>query len=128
MTSPSDDLVKRIETQIAMDSPRGREVYQEAVDEIKLLRAELAEAKRELETMRTAGMIEVAIRNMNVRHYMNHWEHRAEQAEAARDRFAAVIGWCYCGREIHMPNGAMDIVKEAIARHRAKQEEEQSRG
>lgn len=44
-------------------------------------RAEAAEA--ELHTMKTAGIIEVAVRNPSVMEYMQHWEGRAERAERA---------------------------------------------
>jgi hypothetical protein len=36
----------------------------------------------ELHLMKTAGIIEVAVRNPNVMEYMRHWEDRAEKAEA----------------------------------------------
>jgi hypothetical protein len=41
--------------------------------------------------MATFGLIEVAVRNVNVASYMNHWEHRTETAEAAlADRDATI--------------------------------------
>jgi hypothetical protein len=45
--------------------------------------AALVELEAELRTMKTAGIIEVAVRNPNVAEYMRHWEGRAEAAEAA---------------------------------------------
>ena len=42
----------------------------------------IEELEDELHTMKTAGIIEVAIRNPNVFEYVAHWERRAEGAEA----------------------------------------------
>lgn len=174
MTAPSDDLptgirdlLKWLRSQSLRYYLRKRDALEEYIEAHRHLRAELAEAKRELETMRTAGIIEVAIRN---RHYMNHWEHRAEQAEAAlaeatrrgadeletrlwsiidsdkiaklpsdiaeavsrlcsqiqqaeaaRDRFAAVIAFLAAGGR-YEKNAAMSKAGlEALARHRAAQ-------
>ena len=44
--------------------------------------AKLAKAEEELHMMKTAGIIEVAVRNPSVADYMQHWEARAEAAEA----------------------------------------------
>ena len=81
----SDDLVKRLR-----NTPNWkREEYGdyksamvhydrapfEAADRIEELEAEL-------HLMKTAGIVEVAIRNHNVSEYMAHWERRAEGAEA----------------------------------------------
>lgn len=41
----------------------------------------IEELEAELHTMKTAGVIEVAIRNPNVSEYITHWERRAEGAE-----------------------------------------------
>jgi hypothetical protein len=46
-----------------------------ALDEVATLRAEL-------ELFRTAGIIEVAVRNPNVSSYMDHWEGRTLKAES----------------------------------------------
>lgn len=43
---------------------------------------EAAELRAELHLMKTAGIIEVAVRNPSVAEYMAHWEARAEAAEA----------------------------------------------
>lgn len=43
---------------------------------------ELTRLRAELDTMKTAGIIEVAVRNPNVSDYMAHWEGRALKAEA----------------------------------------------
>ena len=45
----------------------------------------------ELHLMKTAGIIEVAVRNPNVMEYVRHWEGRAEAAEADRDRLAGEL-------------------------------------
>lgn len=42
----------------------------------------LAAAERELEHFRTSGIVEIAVRNVNVRSYIDHWEGRTEKAEA----------------------------------------------
>lgn len=44
---------------------------------------EAAELRAELHLMKTAGIIEVAVRNPSVSEYMDHWEGRATAAEAA---------------------------------------------
>jgi hypothetical protein len=44
---------------------------------------ELDRLRDEVETLTTAGIIEVAVRNPSVAEYMRHWEGRAEKAEAA---------------------------------------------
>ena len=49
---------------------------------IESLRQEIARLTAELAEWRTLGIIEIAIRNPNVASYMDHWEKRAEQAEA----------------------------------------------
>ena len=46
------------------------------------LHATLTAALDELDLMKTAGIIEVAVRNPSVSEYMKHWEDRAEKAEA----------------------------------------------
>ena len=48
---------------------------QETSDRIEVL-------GREIQTLTTAGIIEVAVRNPSVMDYMKHWEGRAEAAEA----------------------------------------------
>jgi hypothetical protein len=40
------------------------------------------ELEKELRLMKTAGIVEVAVRNPSVMEYMKHWEGRAETAEA----------------------------------------------
>jgi len=51
-------------------------------EEIADLQKKLVEVEAELDLMKTAGIIEVAIRNPSVSEYMQHWERRAEAAEA----------------------------------------------
>lgn len=55
---------------------------QDLRDEVDTLTAKLAEVTAELHMMKTAGVIEVAVRNPSVYEYMTHWEARAEAAEA----------------------------------------------
>lgn len=45
----------------------------------------------ELNTLRTAGIIEVAVRNPNVASYMDHWEKRALKAEGEVERLREQI-------------------------------------
>lgn len=52
-----------------------------AHSEAKRLREERDEVSEELHLMKTAGIIEVAVRNPSVMEYMQHWEGRAEKAE-----------------------------------------------
>ena len=56
----------------------------EPLSEIETLRAEL-------HLMKTAGVIEVAVRNPSVMEYMKHWERRAEDAEIKTE--ACTCGW-----------------------------------
>lgn len=46
-------------------------------------KSEVDKLRDELHLMKTAGIIEVAVRNPSVADYMNHWEGRALKAEAA---------------------------------------------
>ena len=75
----SDNLVKRLrEWWIVYPEDEDKDVghlYEEAADRIEELEAEI-------ETLTTAGIVEVAARNPNVLEYMKHWEGRAEAAEA----------------------------------------------
>lgn len=61
----------------------------DASAEVERLRVELEQARAELHTMKTAGIIEVASRNNRVTEYMFHWEGRALDAEARADRLQA---------------------------------------
>ena len=53
--------------------------------------AALTAALNELHLMKTAGIIEVAVRNPSVSEYMGHWEGRADKAEAERDELDALL-------------------------------------
>ena len=53
-----------------------------ATDDAKEAEAYAEELEAELHMMKTAGVIEVAVRNPNVSDYVKHWEVRAEKAEA----------------------------------------------
>lgn len=70
----TDDLVKRLRSKIIVHTDAAVWML-EAADRIEELEAEL-------HLMKTAGIVEVAIRNPNVSEYMAHWERRAEGAEA----------------------------------------------
>jgi hypothetical protein len=47
--------------------------------------------QRELDILTGGGIIEVAVRNVNVRHYMEHWEGRAIKAEAKVERLREAL-------------------------------------
>jgi hypothetical protein len=44
--------------------------------------------ERELNVLQGAGIAEIAVRNPNVTHYMNHWEERALKAEQCLQKIA----------------------------------------
>lgn len=50
---------------------------------IAAMEAQIKGLETELHTMKTAGIIEVSVRNSSVFDYMKHWEGRAEAAETA---------------------------------------------
>lgn len=66
-------------------------------DELKLRRLLSKDAVairallEENERLRTGGITEVAVVNLNVTHYMEHWEGRAEKAEARLDAALALV-------------------------------------
>jgi hypothetical protein len=66
------------------------ELEQAEADNIMLI-GRIEELEDELHTMKTAGIIEVAIRNPDVSEYMAHWERRAEGAEAKLAKAAAEL-------------------------------------
>ena len=53
--------------------------------------AENAALRAEIDTMRTAGICEIAARNPQVMEYMRHWETRAEAAEAETARLRGLL-------------------------------------
>lgn len=53
-----------------------------ATDDAKEAEAYAEELEAELHLMKTSGIVEVAVRNPSVMEYMQHWEGRAETAEA----------------------------------------------
>lgn len=55
--------------------------------------ARIVELEAELHTMKTAGVIEVAVRNPSVSEYMAHWEGRTEKAEARIADLEASLEW-----------------------------------
>ena len=73
----SDDLVERARHNANADIP-----HHASVSLIEEMADRIEELEAELHTMKTAGVIEVAIRNPNVSEYITHWERRAEGAEA----------------------------------------------
>lgn len=113
-----DDLVKRLHCSC------GYCLQCESKAEITRLRVELAEAIRQRDIEATAGdKARVAYATQCV---------LTEQAEAARDRFAAVIEW-YDQHPvapgypvIAVPDEIHSARSEAIAHHRTKEEEKNS--
>jgi uncharacterized protein (DUF2336 family) len=83
----SDDVAVRLEDKslVALVYGNGRGLFSANARLIAaapdLARA-LIQACAELEMLKTAGIIEVSIRNPSVADYMQHWEGRAEKAEA----------------------------------------------
>ena len=61
--------------------------------EIAGAQSRIAELEAELHTMKTAGIIEVAVRNPSVSEYMGHWEGRAEKAEAGVGELKSALEW-----------------------------------
>ena len=95
----SDGLVKRLrdwENVYPEDykKPPGH-LYEKAADRIEELEAEI-------ETLTTAGIVEVAARNPNVLEYMKHWEGRAEAAEAENKRWRELADWYDATMEKHV--------------------------
>lgn len=58
-------------------------------DGMSWMAARIEELENELHLMKTAGIIEVSVRNPSVMEYMKHWEGRAEAAEA---KLAKAVG------------------------------------
>lgn len=84
----TDNLVKRLrDWWLVYPEDEDKDVghlYEEAADRIEELEAEI-------ETLTTAGIVEVAARNPNVMEYMRHWEGRAEKAEAEVARLRGAL-------------------------------------
>jgi len=76
------DQIKRLKRKHASDALG-------YINEINRLDSSVAHLERELAAFQTAGIVEIAVRNVNVAHYMNHWEGRAEKAERERDEAQA---------------------------------------
>jgi hypothetical protein len=102
--------VKRLIERLMLNTPVITQDHMDAATDImpqasRMIRALVAErdaeiqraeaAERELHTLTTAGIIEVAIRNPSVMDYMKHWESRAERAEAEITQFCAqaALAW-----------------------------------
>jgi tRNA C32,U32 (ribose-2'-O)-methylase TrmJ len=56
---------------------------------------ELETTRNLVDLLTKSGIIEVAVRNPNVMSYMEHWEGRAEKAEAEVERLREVIRLCH---------------------------------
>jgi len=97
--------------------------------EIADLQKKLAEVEAELDLMKTAGIIELAIRNPSVSEYMHHWERRAEAAEA---KLAKVIKkWSAAESEAYDLRAAIPCAYQMVldaAAERADDEEDISFG
>ena len=61
--------------------------------EIQSLRAEVTKLRADSEILRTAGIVEVSIRNASVREYMLHWETRTRNAEVEVEKLRADAEW-----------------------------------
>ena len=76
----------------------------------------LEKAQHELDMMKSAGVIECAIRNPSVAEYMRHWEGRAESAEAAlKEAQGLLLEWL---GHLHAerPTNVTSELKERIRR------------
>ena len=54
----------------------------------------IEELEAEIDMLKNAGIIEVAVRNPSVSEYMNHWEARAERAEAKLAKAVEALEEC----------------------------------
>jgi|TARA_B110000908_G_scaffold170039_1_gene228524 hypothetical protein len=61
--------------------------------EIAGARARITELEAQLHTMKTARIIEAAVRNPSVSEYIAHWEGRAEKAEARVAELKSALEW-----------------------------------
>ena len=86
-----------------------------ALPEISDLQKKLAEVEAELDLMKTAGIIELAIRNPSVSEYMHHWERRAEAAEARIDELTEALQLILFGYgPNHLSKYARDTARAAL--------------
>lgn len=74
----TDELVTRLRN-------LGINLADRAADRIESDAATIARLEGEIKALTTAGIIEVAVRNPSVADYVQHWEGRAEAAEAKGD-------------------------------------------
>lgn len=79
----SDDLAKRLDNLWSMLEEEG---FYTKANTVTLSKSHIEELEDELHLMKTAGIIEVAIRNPSVSEYIVHWERRAEGAEAKLEK------------------------------------------
>jgi hypothetical protein len=68
-----------------------RSKYAELILEIDGLMGQNAALEAEVEQWKTWGIIEIAVRNLNVASYMEEWESRAIKAEAEIERLKAPV-------------------------------------
>lgn len=66
---------------------------EEASRAITALIAEVAALRGEVETLTTAGIVEVAVRNPSVSDYVQHWEGRANEAERKLAEAVGLLEW-----------------------------------
>ena len=99
-----------------LDEREDWDALQEVTAELEQAEARIEELEAELHLMKTAGIIEVAIRNPNVSEYMAHWERRAEGAEAKLAKAVEVadksIKWLRLyGADVHREAAALAELK-----------------
>lgn len=87
------DADERLGTQAGETPAPSPTPFQEDQQRIADLIAALAAVEIEMERLTTSGIIEVAVRNPNVRDYMDHWEQRAEAAETEVMRLNKKCGY-----------------------------------
>ena len=90
----SDDELEKLIVEFEglpdMMTPEGREHYY-ALCELQSLRAEVTKLRADSEILRTAGIVEVSVRNASVREYMLHWETRTRNAEVEVEKLRAEV-------------------------------------
>lgn len=74
------DHVERVSARLAAD--RTADELRRQNEDIDVWKARCAERDVELAQWRAWGIVEIAVRNVNVKSYMDHWEGRALKAEA----------------------------------------------
>lgn len=72
----------------------------------------IEELEREIQTLTTAGIIEVAVRNPCVMGYMKHWEDRAEAAEAKLTKAVEALRGILKGDDMYPWRIAREVLAE----------------